>query len=84
MADTIADLVGRELVGRHGIDHVFGVVGSGNFHVTNAMVAAGARYVAAAAGADTRCRPTVHIAGFVQRGAGFVRRATGLDRRPGC
>jgi thiamine pyrophosphate-dependent acetolactate synthase large subunit-like protein len=48
MADTVADLVGRQLVGAHGIDHVFGVVGSGNFHVTNAMVAAGARYVAAA------------------------------------
>ena len=30
-----------------GVDHVFGVVGSGNFHVTNAMVAAGARFVAA-------------------------------------
>ena len=30
-----------------GADTVFGVVGSGNFHVTNAMVARGARYVAA-------------------------------------
>ena len=28
-------------------DTVFGVVGSGNFHVTNALVAAGARFVAA-------------------------------------
>ena len=32
---------------RAGIDTVFGVVGSGNFDVTNAMVAAGARFVAA-------------------------------------
>ena len=32
-----------------GVDHVFGVVGSGNFHVTNALVAAGARFVAARA-----------------------------------
>jgi len=42
----VADLVGRTLVDG-GIDHVFGVVGSGNFHVTNAMVDAGARFVAA-------------------------------------
>jgi acetolactate synthase-1/2/3 large subunit len=30
-----------------GVDTVFGVVGSGNFHVTNALVARGARYVPA-------------------------------------
>ena len=34
----VSDAVGRALV-RAGVDHVFGVVGSGNFHVTNAMVA---------------------------------------------
>jgi acetolactate synthase-1/2/3 large subunit len=43
----VAEAVGRALVA-HGVDHVFGVVGSGNFHVTNAMIAAGARFVAAA------------------------------------
>ncbi|HEX4687683.1 MAG TPA: thiamine pyrophosphate-binding protein, partial [Nocardioides sp.] len=43
---TVAEAVGGALV-EAGIDHVFGVVGSGNFHVTNAMVAAGARFVAA-------------------------------------
>ena len=43
---TVAAAVGAALV-RAGIDTVFGVVGSGNFDVTNAMVAAGARYVAA-------------------------------------
>ena len=41
----VAEAVGRALVAC-GVDHVFGVVGSGNFHVTNAMVAAGARFVA--------------------------------------
>ena len=30
-----------------GVDTVFGVVGSGNFHVTNALVERGARFVAA-------------------------------------
>ena len=38
---TVAHVVGRTLVDS-GIDTVFGVVGSGNFAVTNAMVAAGA------------------------------------------
>ncbi|MGW1719853.1 thiamine pyrophosphate-binding protein, partial [Streptomyces sp. NPDC002156] len=42
----VAEAVGRALAAS-GIDHVFGVVGSGNFHVTNALVAAGARFVAA-------------------------------------
>ncbi|MDT0440034.1 thiamine pyrophosphate-binding protein [Streptomyces doudnae] len=42
----VAEAVGRALVAA-GVGQVFGVVGSGNFHVTNAMVAAGARFVAA-------------------------------------
>ena len=32
---------------RLGADTVFGVVGSGNFHVTNALTPRGARFVAA-------------------------------------
>ncbi|AVT32843.1 acetolactate synthase [Plantactinospora sp. BC1] len=43
----VAEVVGRVLAA-HGVRHVFGVVGSGNFHVTNALVAGGARFVAAA------------------------------------
>jgi acetolactate synthase-1/2/3 large subunit len=42
----VADAAGRELA-RLGVTTVFGVVGSGNFHVTNALVAGGARFVAA-------------------------------------
>jgi acetolactate synthase I/II/III large subunit len=42
----VAEAVGRTLVDL-GADHIFGVVGSGNFHTTNAAVAAGARFVAA-------------------------------------
>ncbi len=42
----VADAVGRGLAGL-GVNTVFGVVGSGNFHVTNALVAGGARFVAA-------------------------------------
>lgn len=36
----VAEAVGRA-VAEAGVDHVFGVVGSGNFHLTNALVAAG-------------------------------------------
>ena len=42
----VAEAVGRGLAGL-GVSTVFGVVGSGNFHVTNALVAGGARFVAA-------------------------------------
>jgi thiamine pyrophosphate-dependent acetolactate synthase large subunit-like protein len=36
---NVAEAVGRALCAA-GVGQVFGVVGSGNFHVTNAMVAA--------------------------------------------
>jgi len=42
----VADAVGRGLAGL-GVTTAFGVVGSGNFHVTNALVAGGARFIAA-------------------------------------
>src|SRR3984893_2705633 len=42
----VAEAVGQGLA-KLGADTVFGVVGSGNFHVTNALIAAGARFVAA-------------------------------------
>jgi acetolactate synthase I/II/III large subunit len=42
----VAEAVGRELA-RLGADTVFGVVGSGNFHVTNGLIAGGARFIAA-------------------------------------
>ena len=42
----VADAVGRGLAGL-GVDTVFGVVGSGNFHLTNALISQGARFIAA-------------------------------------
>ena len=55
---NVSEAVGRTLVER-GVRQIFGVVGSGNFHVTNAMVEAGAPYVAARheGGAATRRWP---------------------------
>ncbi len=81
---TVAEVVGRTLV-EAGIDHVFGVVGSGNFHVTNAMVAAGARFVAArheggaATMADAFARTTDRPAAVtVHQGCGLTNAMTGI------
>jgi acetolactate synthase I/II/III large subunit len=80
----VADVVGRTLVDA-GIDHVFGVVGSGNFHVTDAMVAAGARFVAArheggaATMADAFARTTDRPAAVtVHQGCGLTNAMTGI------
>ncbi len=81
---NVAETVGRTLVG-HGVDHVFGVVGSGNFHLTNAMVAAGARFVAArheggaTTMADAYARTSGSVAAVtVHQGCGFTNTMTGL------
>jgi acetolactate synthase I/II/III large subunit len=84
VAPTVAEVVGAALV-EAGIDHVFGVVGSGNFHVTNAMVAAGARFVAArheggaATMADAFARTTDKPAAVtVHQGCGLTNAMTGI------
>jgi thiamine pyrophosphate-dependent acetolactate synthase large subunit-like protein len=46
MTGTVADLVGTVLA-RLGVGHAFGVVGSGNFRLTNALRAEGIEFVAA-------------------------------------
>ena len=81
---TVAEAVGATLV-RCGIDTAFGVVGSGNFAVTNAMVAAGARFVAArheggaATMADAYARLTGGVAVLsVHQGCGFTNALTGI------
>ncbi|WP_432991583.1 thiamine pyrophosphate-binding protein [Dactylosporangium sp. CA-233914] len=43
----VAEAAARALVASAGVECAFGLVGSGNFHLTNALVAAGARFVAA-------------------------------------
>jgi thiamine pyrophosphate-dependent acetolactate synthase large subunit-like protein len=80
----VADAVGR-LLAAHGVERVFGVVGSGNFHVTNALVAAGAEYVAARheAGAATMADAYARMAGqvgvaTVHQGPGLTNAMTGI------
>jgi thiamine pyrophosphate-dependent acetolactate synthase large subunit-like protein len=81
---NVATAVGETLV-RCGIGAVFGVVGSGNFEVTNAMIAAGARYVAArhecgaATMADAYARMTGGVAAVsVHQGCGLTNAMTGI------
>ncbi|MFG2790335.1 thiamine pyrophosphate-binding protein [Streptomyces sp. NPDC048419] len=80
----VAEAVGRALAAS-GVDHVFGVVGSGNFHLTNAMVAAGARFVAArheggaATMADAYARTSGAPAALsVHQGPGLTNALTGI------
>jgi thiamine pyrophosphate-dependent acetolactate synthase large subunit-like protein len=80
----VAEAVGRGLAA-HGAERVFGVVGSGNFHVTNALVAAGARFVAAAheGGAATMADAYARVSGrlgvlSVHQGPGVTNALTGI------
>jgi thiamine pyrophosphate-dependent acetolactate synthase large subunit-like protein len=80
----VAEAVGRELAGL-GAGTVFGVVGSGNFHVTNALIAAGARFVAArheggaAVMADAWARTTGNVGVVtVHQGPGLTNAMTGI------
>ena len=80
----VAEAVGQGLA-KLGADTVFGVVGSGNFHVTNALIAGGARFVAARheggatvmadAWARTSGRPGVVS---VHQGPGLTNAMTGI------
>ncbi|HEX4817212.1 MAG TPA: thiamine pyrophosphate-binding protein [Nonomuraea sp.] len=80
----VAEAVGRALVAC-GADTAFGVVGSGNFHVTNALVAGGARFVAARheGGAATMADAYARMSGrvgivSVHQGPGLTNAMTGL------
>ncbi len=74
-----------EVLARLGVDHIFGVVGSGNFHVTNALVDSGATYVPAVheAGAATMADAYARISGrvgilSVHQGPGVTNALTGI------
>ena len=80
----VAQAVGRALAGA-GVEHVFGVVGSGNFHVTNALVDAGATFTAARheGGAMTMADAYARMSGTVaavsvHQGCGLTNTMTGM------
>jgi thiamine pyrophosphate-dependent acetolactate synthase large subunit-like protein len=80
----VSEAAGTVLTGL-GADMVFGVVGSGNFHVTNALIAHGARFVAArheggaACMADGWARATGKVGLLsVHQGPGLTNAMTGI------
>ena len=80
----VAEAVGRSLT-ELGVRQVFGVVGSGNFHVTNAMIDAGSAFVAArheggaATMADAYSRMSNTVAALsVHQGCGLTNAMTGI------
>ncbi len=80
----VAEAVGRALY-TAGVGQVFGVVGSGNFHLTNTMIAAGSRFVAArheggaATMADAYARTSGTVAALsVHQGPGLTNAMTGI------
>jgi len=80
----VAEAVGRALSAA-GVGQVFGVVGSGNFHLTNAMIAAGSRFVAARheGGAATMADAYTRVSGTVaalsvHQGPGLTNALTGI------
>lgn len=80
----VASAVGQLLV-EHGVRQAFGVVGSGNFHATNAMIEAGARFVAtrheggAATMADAYGRMSGELPVLsVHQGCGLTNAMTGI------
>jgi thiamine pyrophosphate-dependent acetolactate synthase large subunit-like protein len=80
----VAEAVGHALA-RRGPPHVFGLIGSGNFHVTNAMLAEGAQFIAARheGGAISMTDAYAQVTGqtgicSVHQGPGLTNTMTGL------
>lgn len=81
---TVADAVGATLV-ELGVRQVFGLIGSGNFDLSNALVAAGARFVPARheTGATTMADAYARVTGDVgvvtlHPGCGLTNAVTGV------
>jgi thiamine pyrophosphate-dependent acetolactate synthase large subunit-like protein len=84
MTGSVAEAVGATLAAL-GADHVFGVVGSGNFHVTNALVEHGVKFVACRheGGAATAADAYARVSGrpgivSVHQGPGLTNAMTGI------
>ena len=80
----VAEAVGRTLAGL-GVGYTFGVTGSGNFHVTNALIAGGVPFTAArhengaACMADAYSRASGKVSVLsVHQGCGLTNAMTGI------
>ncbi len=80
----VTDAIAKTLTSL-GVDTVFGVVGSGNFHVTNALIAHGAKFIAARheCGAASMADAWARLSGrpgvlSVHQGPGLTNALTGI------
>jgi thiamine pyrophosphate-dependent acetolactate synthase large subunit-like protein len=87
---TVAEAIGRT-VAALGAGHIFGVVGSGNFHATNAAITAGVPFTAsrhemgAATMADAFSRVTGRVAIVsLHQGCGLTNALTGITEAAKC
>lgn len=87
---SVAEAVGRTLA-QLGAAHTFGVVGSGNFHVTNALINAGVGFTAArhemgaACMADAFSRATGKVSIIsLHQGCGLTNGLTGIAEAAKC
>ena len=87
---TVAEAVGRTIAGL-GAAHIFGVVGSGNFHVTNAMIDHGVPFtptrheMGAATMADAFSRTSGLLSVVsVHQGCGLTNALTGIAEAAKC
>ncbi|MEV1129990.1 thiamine pyrophosphate-binding protein [Agromyces sp. NPDC049794] len=87
---TVADAIGRTIAALDAA-HIFGVVGSGNFHATNAAIAAGVPFTAtrhemgAATMADAYSRATGRVSIVsVHQGCGLTNALTGITEAAKC
>ncbi|HEY6800104.1 MAG TPA: thiamine pyrophosphate-binding protein [Agromyces sp.] len=87
---TVADAIGRT-VAELGAAHIFGVVGSGNFHATNAAIAEGVPFTAArhemgaATMADAFSRATGRVSIVsLHQGCGLTNALTGITEAAKC
>ncbi|MDQ2698614.1 MAG: thiamine pyrophosphate-binding protein, partial [Actinomycetota bacterium] len=87
---TVAEAIGRT-VAALGAAHIFGVVGSGNFHATNAAIAAGVPFTAArhemgaATMADAFSRATGRVSIVsLHQGCGLTNALTGITEAAKC
>lgn len=81
---TVAEAIGRTLAAA-GVAHSFGVVGSGNFHMTNALINGGVTFtqtrneMGAALAADAYSRLSGQVAVVsVHQGGGYLNSLTGV------
>ena len=87
---TVAVAIGRTLA-RLGVAHIFGVVGSGNFHATNALIDGGVPFTAARHEMGATCMAVAYaratgkpVVVSLHQGCGLTNAFTGIGEAAKC